>query len=360
VQRSTVAKLQPCIQEERQGLREESEMEGFDKVRFTSGLSRRSFLRAGAMAIGATGLVSAGNVSKGDGTLKKASVLDEMGKRAEATSTAGLSKARLGRMHGVMAGHVDRGAVPGLVALVSRHGEVHVDAMGMKAVGGSDLMRRDTLFRIASMTKPVTAAAAMILVEECKLRLDEPVDRWLPELADRKVLKQIDSPLDDTVPAKRPITLRDLLTFRLGYGAVMVFPSRYPIQKAMEEAGIAPSANIPLHPPDELMKRFGSLPLLHQPGEKWMYHSGSDILGVLIARATGQKLEGFFRERISGPLGMKDTGFSVPEAKRDQLATCYQTDPTTGRLVVFDDARGPVCPSSRLRVRRQRAGLDGR
>ncbi len=139
-------------------------------------------------------------------------------------NTGGLSTSRLGRMHGVMAGHVERGDVPGIVTLVSRRGEVHVDAIGMKAVGGSDPMRRDTIFRIASMTKPITAAAAMILVEECKLRLDGPVDRWLPELADRKVLKRLDGPLDDTVPANRPITLRDLLTFRLGIGVVMAPP----------------------------------------------------------------------------------------------------------------------------------------
>jgi CubicO group peptidase (beta-lactamase class C family) len=255
-------------------------------------------------------------------------------------STGGFSKARLGRMQDVMAGHVERGSVPGLVTLVSRRGEVHVSAIGMKATGGSDRMRRDTIFRIASLTKPVTATAAMILVEECKLRLDEPVDRWLPELADRRVLKRIDSSLDDTVPAKRPITLRDLLTFRLGFGAVMAPPGTYPVQKAMVEAGVAPGPNLPSHAPDELMKRFGSLPLLHQPGEKWMYHSGSDILGVLIARATGQKLEAFFRERIFAPLGMKDTGFNVPEAKLNRLATCYQTDPATGKLVVFDEGRG--------------------
>src|SRR5438552_17529628 len=124
-------------------------------------------------------------------------------------------------MHDVMAGHVERGELPGLVTLVSRRGEVHVDAIGMKAVGGSEPMRRDTIFRIASMTKPITAAAAMILVEECRLRLDDPVDRLLPELADRKVLKQIDGPLDDTVPANRPITVRDLLTFRAGFGLIL-------------------------------------------------------------------------------------------------------------------------------------------
>ena len=255
-------------------------------------------------------------------------------------SSGGLSRARLGRMHDVMAGHVERGGVPGLVTLVSRRDDVHVDAIGMKAVGGREPMRRDTVFRIASLTKPVTAVAAMILVEEAKLRLDDPVDRWLPELADRKVLRAIDASLDDTVPAKRPITLRDLLTFRLGHGAVMVFPERYPIQKAMAEAGVAPGPNLPSFPAEELMRRYGSLPLLHQPGEKWLYNSGSDILGVLIARVAGQTLESFLRERIFAPLGMKDTAFSVPEAKLDRLATCYRTDPATGRLAVFDEARG--------------------
>lgn len=158
--------------------------------------------------------------------------------------------------------------MPGVVTLVSRRGEVHADAIGVKAIGGEDPMRRDTIFRIASLTKPITAAAAMILVEECALRLDEPVDPWLPELADHQVLRALDGPLDDTVPAHRPITLRDLLTFRLGIGAVMVFPARYPIQHAMNELGVAPGPTLPAHEPDELMRRFGSLPLLHQPGEQ--------------------------------------------------------------------------------------------
>ena len=246
------------------------------------------------------------------------------------------SGARLGRMRDVMAGHVKHGDVPGIVTLVSRRGEVHVDAIGTKAFGGSASMRRDTIFRIASVTKPIVAAAAMILVEECALRLDEPIDPWLPELANRRVLRAIDSPLDDTVPATRPITLRDLLTFRLGIGAVMVFPPRYPIQQAMAEAGVAPGPTLPAHASDELMKRFGSLPLVHQPGERWLYNSGSDILGVLISRVAGTSLEEFLRERIFVPLGMNDTSFSVPESKLDQLASSYWTNPATGEFEVFD------------------------
>jgi CubicO group peptidase (beta-lactamase class C family) len=252
-------------------------------------------------------------------------------------STGGLSKARLGRMHDVMAGYVERGDVPGLVTLVSRRGEVHVDAIGLKAVGGSDPIRRDTIFRISSMTKPITAAATMILVEECKLRLDEPVDPWLPELADRKVLRAIDSPLDDTVPAHRPITLRDLLTFRMGFGIVMAPPDTYPIQKAMSEQLLGQG---PPPASDEWIRRLGTLPLMHQPGEKWMYNTGSDVLGVLIARASGQTLETFLRQRLFEPLGMKDTGFSVPATKLDRLATSYWTNAETGALELYDEAEG--------------------
>ncbi len=256
-------------------------------------------------------------------------------------STGGLSKARLGRMHDVMAGYVERGEVPGLVTLVSRRGEVHVDAIGMKAVEGQDPIRRDTIFRISSMTKPITAAATMILVEECKLRLDEPVDRWLPELAERKVLKRLDGPLEDTVPANRPITVRDLLTFRMGFGQMMAPPDAYPILKAAseQEIGMGPPSPSTLPAPDEWMRRLGTLPLMHQPGEKWMYNTGSDVLGVLIARASGQPLETFLRERIFEPLGMKDTGFSVPAAKLDRLATSYWTNFETGALELYDEAK---------------------
>jgi CubicO group peptidase (beta-lactamase class C family) len=177
----------------------------------------------------------------------------------------------------------------------------------------------------------------MILVEECKLRLDDPLDRWLPELAKRKVLRAIDAPLDDTVPARRAITLRDLLTFRLGYGMIMVFSDRYPIQKAIAEAGFAPGPVFPSFPPDELMKRYGSLLLLYQPGERWLYNSGTEILGVLIARVAGTTFGEFLSNRIFAPLGMNDTAFSVPEAKRNRFATCYIGDHAAQRLKVFDD-----------------------
>lgn len=190
----------------------------------------------------------------------------------------GFTATRLACLRETLSRHVAGGDVPGLVALVSRRGETHVEAIGMQAVGGVP-MKRDTIFRISSMTKPITAAATMILVEECRLRLDEPVDRLLPELADRRVLRSLEGPLDDTVPAHRPISVRDLLTFRSGHGAVMVWPAKYPIQKAAEAAGVAPGPDQLDIPPDEYMKRLGSLPLIHQPGERWLYHTGSDVLG---------------------------------------------------------------------------------
>jgi CubicO group peptidase (beta-lactamase class C family) len=254
-------------------------------------------------------------------------------------SGSGLSKSRLARMHDVLAAHVERGVVPGLVALVSRRGESHVDAIGTTAAGGTKPMQRDTIFRITSMTKPVTAVATMTLVEECKLRLDEPVDRLMPELANRRVLRRIDGPLDDTVPALRPITVRDLLTFRLGFGLIMEPSATWPIQQAVNELRLQtgpPKPRTP-HGPDEWIRRLGSLPLMHQPGEHWMYNVGSHVLGVLIARASGQPLGTFLRERIFDPLGMKDTSFVLPSSKRGRLPTCYLRDPASGALEVHDD-----------------------
>jgi CubicO group peptidase (beta-lactamase class C family) len=252
------------------------------------------------------------------------------------SSASGLSATRLRRMHDVLGRHVESGRVPGLVALVSRRGEIHVEAIGKIAIGGAP-MQRDSIFRIASMTKPISAVAAMILVEECKLRLDDPVDEFLPELANRSVLRTIESEIDDTVPAKRAITLRDVLSFRLGYGMIPIFPDRYPIQKAITAAGLAPGPVFPSHPPDELMRRYGGLPLVHQPGERWLYNAGSEMLGVLIARAAGTTLGNFLHQRIFEPLGMNDTAFSVPETKHDRFVTAYIRDRQTQQLKVFDE-----------------------
>lgn len=257
-----------------------------------------------------------------------------------ATGKDGFSRARLARMHATLQRHVGSGRLPGLVALVRQQDREHVETIGTMAFDSSVRMQRDTIFRLASTTKPITAAGAMILVEECRVRLDDPVDEWLPELKDRRVLRTIESPLDDTVPAKRPITLRDLLTFRSGYGEPDFLSPSGPFQRGLSEAGLSLHEWPFAGSPDEFMKRLGSLPLAHQPGERWLYHTSGEILGVLIARIAGKTLGAFLREKIFEPLGMRDTGFQVPEAKLDRLPACYGTDMATGRLIKLHEARG--------------------
>ncbi len=245
-------------------------------------------------------------------------------------------KAGLDRLHEAMAARVAKGELPGMVTLVARDEDVHVDAIGMMAFGGDEPMRRDTIFRITSMTKPILGAATMMLVEEGKLALDETVDRLLPELADRKVLKDIDGPLDETVPARRAITVEDLLTFRMGHGLIMepTFDPPFPIVIAARDLDLVmgpPEPRTP-HDPDEWLKRFGTLPLMYQPGERWQYNTGSLVLGVLVARASRQPLADFFRTRIFEPLGMRDTGFSISAEQSRRLPSYYQTNFQTGKL----------------------------
>jgi CubicO group peptidase (beta-lactamase class C family) len=250
----------------------------------------------------------------------------------------GLSGERLDGMRDTLAGHVESGAVPGLVALVGRRGETHVYPVGTMQSDGGAPVGRDTIFRMASLTKPVTAAAVMILVEECRLRLDDPIERWLPELASRQVLKRIDGPLDDTEPARRPIVVRDLLTLTFGFGT-LVAPDSYPIRAAVRELNITSEG--PARPgPDEWIRRLGALPLMYQPGERWLYATGSDVLGVLVARVAGQSFGTFLAERIFGPLGMSDSGFYVPADKIDRLPPSYAHVPGSGELIVYDPAAG--------------------
>ncbi|WP_308257394.1 serine hydrolase domain-containing protein [Pseudonocardia lacus] len=263
-------------------------------------------------------------------------------------TTPAFVPARLARLHDVLAGHVERGAAPGLVSLVSRHGETHVDVIGAAGVDDPRPMRSDAVFRISSMTKPIIAVAALVLVEECVLRLDDPVERFLPELADRRVVRRIDGPVDDTVPARRPITLRDLLTFRMGSG-IHLRPCPVAEAAAPLELFVGPPQPAVPPGPDEWMRRFATLPLMAQPGERWLYNTGSDVLGVLIARASGRSLPDFLRERIFDPLGMPDTGFAVGPGAADRLVGACATDPDTGALRPYPAAAqwltAPAFPS---------------
>ncbi|WP_397340593.1 serine hydrolase domain-containing protein [Paenibacillus sp. Y412MC10] len=262
-----------------------------------------------------------------------------MEKMISGKSSSGFSETGLQRMRDVLARHVETGKIPGLVALVSRNGETHVEAIGTMRHDGGVPMRRDTIFRMASTSKPVTMAAAMVLLDECRLRLDDVVDPWLPELADRRVLKRADGPLDDTVPARRPITVRDILTSTFGLGMDMTSLGT-PIMNSIFEQGLTPDLPEPMPEPDEWMRRLGALPLMHQPGERWQYHISNDLLGVLVARVTGQSFETFLRERIFDPLGMKDTSFHVPADKIDRLPPLYAPNPQTGEFNVWDEAEG--------------------
>ncbi|WP_344580291.1 serine hydrolase domain-containing protein [Nonomuraea roseoviolacea] len=254
-------------------------------------------------------------------------------------SNGGFSAAGLRRLRDVLARHVDSGKIPGLVALVSRGEEAHVEAIGTMRHDGGAPMRRDTIFRMASTSKPVTMAAAMVLLDECRLRLDDPVDTWLPELADRRVLKRIDGPLDDTVPARRPITVRDVLTSTFGLGMDMTALGT-PIMGEVFARGLTPNLPVPMPEPDEWMRRLGELPLMCQPGERWQYHISNDLVGVLVARVTGQSFEEFLRERVFGPLGMKDTAFHVPDDQIDRLPPLYAPDPQSGEFLVWDESKG--------------------
>jgi CubicO group peptidase (beta-lactamase class C family) len=203
-----------------------------------------------------------------------------------------------------------------MLMLIAHGDDIHVDPIGVKAFGATDQMRRDTLFRIASMTKPILAAATMMLVEDGQLGLDDPVERWLPELTNRRVLRQIDGPLDDTVEARRPITLNDLLTSRMGFGMLVepTFDPPFPIVTTAKELQLVLGEADPRtpHSPDEWMKRFGTLPLMYQPSERWQYNVCSLVLGVLVARVAGQSLADVLSSRIFEPLGMRATGFSLP------------------------------------------------
>jgi CubicO group peptidase (beta-lactamase class C family) len=262
---------------------------------------------------------------------------------------SGLSRSGIERMHRVLSGHVERQEIPGIVALVSRHDAVHVETLGTMFFDQSEPMHRDAIFRIASITKPVTAVAAMMLVEDCKLRLDDAIDRWLPELANRRVLKSIESEIDDTVPARRAITLRDLLTSTMGIGSVMAMPGTHPIQRYIREyriGGDGPKMPTDYPAQDDWLKKLGSLPLIAQPGERWMYHVSLDVLGVLIARVSGQSFDAFLRERLFEPLGMKDTSFHLSPDKLARVPGFYYLNRQTNKLDFFDDPKNGAWTSA--------------
>jgi CubicO group peptidase (beta-lactamase class C family) len=233
--------------------------------------------------------------------------------------------------------HVDRSTVPGAVALVARGDDVEVVTVGSVDTEGTAPMARDSIFRIASLTKPITAAAVMTLVEEGVLGLESPVAEWLPELAKPGVVRAPDAPVEDVVPAARPITVEDLLSSRTGWGFPSDFSlpavrSLFTVQKDGRSLQDWPDA-------DTWLGLLAQVPMLYQPGEAWLYGTSSDLQGLLIERASGRTLPDFLAERLFEPLGMKDTAFEVPPSKRHRFTSAYQPAPD-GTPRLFDAPDG--------------------
>jgi CubicO group peptidase (beta-lactamase class C family) len=236
----------------------------------------------------------------------------------------------------ILENHVRDRTIPGAVGLVACGDQMEVAVVGAAGLDGVP-MARDSIFRLASITKPITAAAVMMLVDDGRIALDDPVDEWLPELAKPTVVRTPTSPVDDVVAAVRPITVFDLLSSCAGYG----FPSDFslpaaqllfPVQKDGREVQSFPA-------PDVWMAELAQVPLLYQPGEAWLYDTCSTIQGVLVSRVAGQSLPDFLATRLFEPLGMVDTGFDVPAAKRDRFTSYYRADPA-GNLELADGPDG--------------------
>jgi CubicO group peptidase (beta-lactamase class C family) len=253
----------------------------------------------------------------------------------------------MSRLREILETHVSAGSVPGAVALVGSGASVEVQAVGSQDVEGRAPMAPDSIFRIASISKPITAAAVLMLVEDGRFALDDPIGKWLPELAAPVVVRTPSSPIDDVVPAERPITVYDLLTSTAGYGFASDFSlpaveAVFTVQADGREVALPPA-------PDEWMAALSGIPLAYQPGQAYLYNTCSDLQGVLIARVTGRPLPDFLAERIFEPLGMTDTGFEVPAAKRNRLTSYYRNDPEGG-LALADGPDGqytsiPAFPS---------------
>jgi CubicO group peptidase (beta-lactamase class C family) len=253
-------------------------------------------------------------------------------------ASAGFSPQGLAQIPATLQGFVDQGSLSGAVTLLWRKGEVvQLNTVGFRDLAAKAPMTRDTLFRIASMTKPVTSVAALMLIEEGKLRLDDPITKWMPEFKDMRVLKDASGPVEDTDPAPREITVEDLFTHRSGlaYG----FTSSGPIAYAYEKTLGAPLGT-PMTP-DEWLAALATLPLSYAPGERFHYSHATEVLGFLVARIEGKSLGEVLQQRIFGPLGMVDTGFWVSPQDRERLASLYRLDAAGLKDVSFPHTDAP-------------------
>jgi CubicO group peptidase (beta-lactamase class C family) len=244
-------------------------------------------------------------------------------------AASGFTEAALAQIAPALQGVIDAGDLSGFVTLVWRKGEVaQVLTLGQRDIEAGLPMTRDTLFRIASMTKPVTSIAALMLLEEGKLRLEDPITKWLPEFADMQVLKDATGPVEDSYPAPRDITVEDLMTHRAGLA--YAFTSVGPIGQLHEDT-LGPPLGGQMTP-DEWLKRLGSLPLSYPPGERFHYSHATEVLGYLVARIEGKPLGQVLKDRIFSALGMTDTDFWCPPEKRGRMAKLYRANPGADKL----------------------------
>ncbi len=247
----------------------------------------------------------------------------------DAASVKTVNKEALAGIEPALKSVVDSGDLSGAVTLVWRDGEeLQFNAIGQRNIEAGLPMTRDTLFRIASMTKPITSAAAMMLLEEGKLALEDPITRWAPEFSNMRVLKDPTGPVEDTYPSPRDITIEDLMTHRAGlaYGFTSIGPIAYAHQAALGDV-----LNIDMRP-DDWMKALASLPLSYPPGERFHYSHATDVLGFIVGRIGGKGLREFLFERFFRPLGMVDTDFYTPPEKRGRQAVVYRLNEELSRL----------------------------
>jgi CubicO group peptidase (beta-lactamase class C family) len=237
--------------------------------------------------------------------------------------------------------YLREGAFPGAAALAAGPGGTEIAAVGEATMGGAD-MTPDSIFRIASITKPITAAAVLALIDDGVLAFGDPVSRWLPELAAPSVVRTPTSPVDDVVPAERPITVEDLLVSRAGYGFASDFSlpavqALFAVQRDGREVASFP-------PPDVWLAELARVPMAYQPGEAFLYDTCSTLQGILVARASEQSFPDFLAERFFGPLGMTDTAFEVPAAKRERFTSYYRRTDDGFELADAPDGQWSTLP----------------
>jgi CubicO group peptidase (beta-lactamase class C family) len=247
---------------------------------------------------------------------------------AKAHERLGFSTDKIAALRGYMQKQVDAGEIAGAVTLLARHGQiVSLDTVGLADIATNAPMRLDTIFRIRSETKPVTGVAMMMLYEQGLWSLDDPVTKFVPQFERLQVVTGVDAAGNPVLePASRPATMRELMTHTAGFAYGLAEDG--PADTAYLRAGVLQSASL-----QEMVDRIATLPLVNQPGARWRYSAATDIQGYIVEKLSGMSLADFMATRIFQPIGMVDTGFYVPVEKRGRLATLYDADPATGKLV---------------------------